>query len=85
MLESVKQALGIYYSDAQKDAEVQGIIDAAALYFAGAGWDISTPDALAVQAVVLYCKMAQSTDPMALVDHPMLKSFIVQGRAVATE
>ena len=82
MLESVKQALGIYYSDAQKDAEVQGIIDAAALYFAGAGWDISTPDALAVQAVVLYCKMAQSSDPSAFINHPVLINFISQGRSI---
>ena len=82
MLEAVKQALGIYYSDAKKDADVQRMIDGAALYFKNAGWDISTPDAIAVEAVILYCKMAQSSDPSALTNHPVLTSMIAQGRAV---
>lgn len=82
MLEAVKQALGVYYSDAKKDADVQRMIDGAALYFKKAGWDISTPDALAVEAVILYCKMAQSSDPAALFNHPVLNSMIAQGRVV---
>ena len=82
MLEAVKQALGIYYSDAKKDADVQRMIDGAALYFKNAGWDISTPDAVAVEAVALYCKMAQSTDPSAFINHPVLINFISQGRSI---
>ncbi len=82
LIDSVKPRLGIYYSDANKNAEIQGMIDGAVLFFKNAGWDIgSTPDALAVEAVVLYCKMAQSTDPSQLVNHPVLISFIAQGRA----
>lgn len=82
LIDSVKPRLGIYYSDANKNAEIQGMIDGAVLFFKNAGWDIgSNPDALAVEAVVLYCKMAQSTDPSQLVNHPVLISFIAQGRA----
>ena len=85
LLDDVKPRLGVYYSDANKDAEIQGMIDGATAYFRGAGWDISTPDPLAVEAVVLYCKMAQSTDPAQLMNHPVLLSFIAQGRAVVED
>lgn len=85
LIDDVKPRLGVFYSDALKDAEIQSMIDGAALYFRGAGWDISTPDALAVEAVVLYCKMAQSTDPALLTNHPVLLSFIAQGRAVVAD
>ncbi len=85
LLDDVKPRLGVFYSDANKDAEIQQMIDGATAYFNGAGWDISTPDALAVEAVVLYCKMAQSTDSAQLVNHPVLLSFIAQGRVVEDE
>ena len=85
LIDDVKPRLGVYYSDANKDAEIQGMIDGATAYFRGAGWDISTPDPLAVEAVVLYCKMAQSTDPAQLMNHPVLLSFIAQGRAVVED
>lgn len=81
LLSDVKPRLGVFYSDANKDAEIQSMIDGATKYFEGAGWDISAPDALAVEAVTLYCKMAQSTDPAQLTTHPVLLSFIAQGRA----
>lgn len=82
LIDDVKPRIGAYYSDTNKDKEIQGMIDGATAYFKGAGWDISTPDALAVEAVVLYCKMSQSTDPSLLTNHPVLISFIAQGRAV---
>jgi len=85
LIDDVKPRLGIFYSDTNKDAEIQSMINGATLYFKGAGWDISTPDALAVEAVTLYCKMAQSTDPSLLTNHPVLISFIAQGRAVVTD
>lgn len=86
LIDDVKPRLGVFYSDANKDAEIQGMIDAASEYFKGAGWDIgSTPSALAVEAVVLYCKMAQSTDPAQLTNHPVLLAFIVQGRVVVED
>ncbi len=82
LIDQVKPRLGVFYSEASKDAEIQGMIDAATEYFKGAGWDIgSTPSALAIEAVVLYCKMAQSTDAAQLANHPVLISFIAQGRA----
>jgi hypothetical protein len=85
LLDDVKRRLGVFYSDTAKDAEIQGMINGAIAYFKGAGWNISTPDALAIEAIVLYCKMAQSTDPAQFINHPVLLSFIAQGRAVVTD
>lgn len=85
LLDDVKRRLGVFYSDANKDAEVQQMIDGATEYFKGAGWDISTPSPLATEAVVIYCKMAQSTDPAQLINHPVLLSMIAQGRAVVED
>lgn len=85
LLDDVKRRLGVFYSDPQKDNEMQSMIDGATAYFKGAGWDISTPDPLVLEAVVLYCKMAQSTDPAQLVNHPVIISFISQGRASNVE
>lgn len=83
LIDSVKPRIGIFYSDTAKNAEIQAMIDGAVAYFSGAGWDIdsTSPSALAVEAVILYCKMAQSTDPAALANHPVLISFLAQGRA----
>ncbi len=86
LLDSVKPRIGIFYSDTGKDAEVQGMIDAAKEYFKNAGWDVGDGTSpLAVDAIVLYCKMAQSTDPLAMINHPVLMSFIAQGRAVVPD
>lgn len=82
LLKDVKPRIGVYYSDANKDLEVQSMIDGAVAYFKGAGWDVTVPSPLSLEAVVLYCKMAQSTDPSLLTNHPVLISFIAQGRAV---
>ena len=83
LIDKVKPRIGVFYSDNTKDAEVQSMIDGAVGYFKGAGWNIdpALPSATAVEAVILYCKMAQSTDPAALTNHPVLISFAAQGRA----
>lgn len=82
LLEKVKPRIGVFYSEANKDNEIQTMINGAISYFKGAGWNISTsaPSDLAVEAVTLYCKMAQSTDPSLLTNHPVLISFIAQAR-----
>ena len=82
LLETVKPRLGVFYSEANKDAEIQSMIDGAIEYFKGAGWEVSpsAPSSLAIEAVTLYCKMAQSTDPALLTNHPVLISFIAQNR-----
>lgn len=84
LLNDVKPRLGVFYSEANKDNEIQSMIDGAIEYFKGAGWviDPALPSDLAVEAVVLYCKMAQSTDPAQLINHPVLISFIAQSRGV---
>lgn len=83
LLNDVKPRLGVFYSEANKDLEIQNMIDGAMEYFKGAGWkiDSSSPSPLATEAVVLYCKMAQSTDPSLVTNHPVLISMIAQGRA----
>ena len=140
LLDDIKPRLGVFYSETNKDSEIQGMIDAAVEYFKGAGWnftallasladteeeladDQKTLDALkeieeptteelsqievleatitentaallefnkqlalSKEAVVLYCKMAQSTDPAQLANHPVLTAFIAQGRAVVPD
>lgn len=143
LLEMVKPRLGVYYSEENKDREIQSMINGAISYFKGAGWDFSTllslkkekeltidgleiekaealveleqegltegeiatinetisiietslttvqqelseiDVALPTDAIILYCKMAQSTDPSQLTNHPMLVSFIAQNRGGA--
>lgn len=87
LLEKVKPRLGIYYSDISKDLEIQSMIYGAIEYFKGAGWNIdsSSPSPLAKEAIILYCKMAQSTDPSQLTNHPVLISMIAQGRSEKNE
>ena len=84
LIADVKPRIGVFYTEATKDAEVQGMIDGAVDYFKNAGWviDITNPTPAAVEAIILYCKMAQSTDPALLTNHPVLISMIGQGRAV---
>jgi len=83
LIDDVKPRIGVFYSEANKDAEVQGMINTAIEYFKGAGWNISSsaPSSLAVEAIVLFCKMAQSTEVTDFTNHPVLISFIAQGRA----
>lgn len=81
LTDDVKLRLGIYYSDENKDREIEIMVNSVKLLFAGAGWDIGKkPDDAAVEAIVLYCKMAQSTDPAMLTNHPVLLSVIGQRR-----
>ncbi len=83
LIDKVKPRIGVFYSTTEKDAEIQSVIDGAVGYFEGAGWTIdpAVPSPTAVEAVILYCKMAQSTDPAQLTNHPVLISYIAQGRA----
>ena len=83
LLDDVKRGIGVFYSETNKDKDVQRMIDGAKAQFGGAGWDVSTPSLLATEAIILYCKMAQSTDPSQLTNHPVLVSFIVQNRGVS--
>lgn len=83
LIDDVKRGIGVFYSEANKDADVQRMINGAIGYFGGAGWDVSTPTPLSTEAIILYCKMAQSTDPSQLINHPVLISFIAQNRGKA--
>lgn len=85
ILDTVKQALGIFYSEVNKDAEVSNIIAGAKAFLIGAGWPSSdltadTETDLAIQAIVIYAKMAINTDPAEMKMNPMLVAMITQAR-----
>lgn len=89
ILNDVKQALGIYYSEANKDAEISNIIAGAKAFLINAGWpsadlttDAETPEA--TQAVIIYSKMAVNTDPTEMRLNPMLVAMIAQARNTPT-
>ena len=52
LLNAVKPRLGIYYSEENKDKEVQQMINGAIEYFKGAGWNFTAllPDLEAKEA-----------------------------------
>ena len=87
ILTEVKQALGIYYSETNKDAEVSNIIAGAKAFLIGAGWPSSdlgadTETDLAKQAIIIYAKMAINTDPTEMRFNPVLLGMIAQARVV---
>lgn len=83
LLDEIRPRIGVFYTDPEKDKEIQSRINGAIGYFGGAGWKIDpdAPTPLAVEAIELYCKMSQSTDPAVLINHPVLVSFVSQGRS----
>lgn len=50
LLEIIKPRLGVFYSEENKNNEIQGMINGALDYFDGAGWKInpSSPTPLAI-------------------------------------
>ncbi len=89
ILTDVKQALGVFYSEENKDAEINGIIAGAKAFLIGAGWPSSdlADDAetdLAKQAIIIYAKMAVNTDPAEYKMNPVLVAMIAQARVIPT-
>ena len=89
ILNDVKTALGIFYSEANKDAEISNIIAGAKAFLINAGWpsadlaaDAETPEA--TQAIIIYAKMAVNTDPDEMKLNPMLVAMIGQARVTPT-
>ena len=88
LIDIVKPRIGVFYATQEKDAEIQQMINSAAAYFEGAGWKIGALESAsptAIEAIILYCKMAQNTDPATLTNHPVLVSFVAQGRSTVNE
>ena len=89
ILTDVKQALGIYYSETNKDAEITNIIAGAKAFLIGGGWpsaDLADGQetALATQAVIIFAKMAVNTDPTEMQMNPVLVGMIAQARLSAS-
>ena len=85
LLDTVKQALGIYYTEQTKDAEIQNIIDFAKNFLLSAGVpsaDLTegSENPLAVQAIIIQAKMAVNTDPTEMRINPFLVSIVEQLR-----
>lgn len=85
LLDTVKQALGIYYTEQTKDAEIQNIIDFAKNFLLSAGVpsaDLTegSENPLAVQAIIIQAKMAVNTDPTEMRINPFMVSIIEQLR-----
>ena len=90
ILNDVKQALGIFYSEANKDAEISNIIAGAKAFLLKAGWpsaDLAADSetALAKQAIIIYAKMAINTDPTEMRINPMLVAMIAQARTAPAD
>lgn len=90
ILTDVKQALGIFYDEPVKNAEISGIIAGAKAFLQNAGWPSSDLTAdeetdLAKQAIITYAKMAVNTDPNEMKMNPVLVGMIVQARAIPAE
>lgn len=85
LLDTVKQALGIFYSETTKDAEISNIIAGAKAFLLGAGVPSSdladnAETDLVKQMVIIYAKMAVNTDPTEMRLNPMLVAMIAQAR-----
>ncbi len=85
ILNDVKQALGIYYTEPIKDMEIKTLIKGAKDFLHSAGVpsadlaeDSETP--LVVQMIITYAKMAVNTDPGEMKLNPVLVSMIAQAR-----
>lgn len=90
ILNDVKQALGIFYDEPTKNAEITGVITGAKAFLQNAGWPESDlaedqETALAKQAIIVYAKMAVNTDPAEMKLNPVLVAMITQARAVPAE
>ena len=89
ILNDVKTALGIFYSEVNKDAEISNIIVGAKAFLINAGWpsadlaaDAETPEA--TQAIIIYAKQAVNTDPTEMKLNPMLVAMVAQARVTPT-
>lgn len=85
LLDTVKQALGIYYSETTKDAEISNIIAGAKAFLLGAGVPSSdladnAETDLVKQMVIIYAKMAVNTDPTEMRLNPVFVAMITQAR-----
>ncbi len=82
----VRQRLGVFYSDAAKNAEIDQMIAGAKAFLINAGVPTSVFNAgeeapEAIEAVVIYCKMAQNTDPVEMKLNPVLVAIVGQLRS----
>ena len=90
ILNDVKQALGVFYSEVNKDFEIEQMIAGAKDFLLKAGWpsedlaeDAETPTAK--QAIIIWAKMSVNTDPNEMRMNPMLIALIAQARATKPE
>lgn len=80
VLSEVKARMGILYDDPVKDAALSSMIASCRAYMMGGGVPADALDTslLAVDAYVLWARMAENSDPLAMVNHPVIVSIIKQ-------
>lgn len=89
-LDKVKQGVGVFYTDPRKDDELAQKIAGAKAFLISAGVPASVlvvdeENPSAIEAIIIYCKMAQNTDPAEMRLNPVLVAIIDQLRNVKTE
>lgn len=90
LLSLVKSRLGIFYTDPEKDAEITQMIAGATAFLKNAGVPeaaFSTGSELpeAIEAIIIYCKMAQFSDVEEMKLNPILTALTAQMRIVKDE
>lgn len=85
MLATIKQRLGVFYSEPFKDAEIAQMIAGAKAFFTNAGVPASALEddnesAEAIEAIAIWCKMAINTDPVEMRFNSVLVALIDQLR-----
>lgn len=80
VLSEVKARMGILYDDPVKDAALSSMIASCRAYMMGGGVPADALDTspLAVDAYVLWARMAENSDPRAMINHPVIVSIIKQ-------
>lgn len=88
ILDDVKPRIGIFYTEITKDAEITNLIAGAKSYLLNAGWPSADLTAgaetdLAREAIIIYCKQGQNTDPDAMNNNSILTAMVLQARSAA--
>lgn len=80
VLSEVKARMGKFYDDPIEDATLSSMIASCRAYMMGGGVSAETLDTspLAIDAYVLWARMAENTDPKAMINHPVIVALIKQ-------
>lgn len=80
VLSEVKARMNKFYDDQVEDATLYSMIKSCRAYMMGGGVPAEALDTspLAIDAYVLWARMAENSDPRAMVNHPVIVAIIKQ-------